>query len=257
MRIAWLSAFACVVASLPSYAAISLVQAKGGRNSTACDSNGAGVSGPPYNLTCSFPSLPTVGNTVIVSAETYNTTITIADNQGNTYSTVGEIQSDDTHRHAYLFSAPVTTSSGTFTVTVTLAANSFIVLHIYEWSGLDNASLIDQTSTGKSDSGTATVTSGSITTTQADELIFMAVGGDSTATPTAGTGLTLGETTANASQTVITLDDQYRVVSAIQTGQTYSIDFSPTTAGYAFVLGTFKATTGGGGAILRRALIGD
>jgi hypothetical protein len=238
---------ALLIASAPSFAAILPVQAKGGRNSTACDSNGTGVSGPPYQLTCSFATLPTVGNTVIVSAETYNTTMTAADNQSNSYSTANHIQSDDTHRHAYLFYAPVTTSSGTFTVTVEVAANSFIIVHIYEFSGLNNASLLDQTSTGKSDSGTATVTSGSVTTTQADELIFMIVGGDSTATPTAGTGFTLGETTSNAAQTVITLNDQYKIVSSIQSSQTYSMDFSPTTAGYAFVVGTFKAAAGGGG----------
>lgn len=71
----------------------------------------------------SFTSLPTVGSLAvvwasIVDADTTVPTLTCADNQGNTYTAQAGGTAQGRCR-TYIFTAPIATSSGTFTVTIT------------------------------------------------------------------------------------------------------------------------------------------
>lgn len=233
--------------SLPSFGAVALVQSKGGSGSTRCDTNG----GFPSSLTCTFTSTPTVGNTVFVSATTYNTTMTAADNQGNTYTVVDHVQNGDLI-HKYLFSAPVTTSSGSFTVTITVVLPSYQVMSIYEFSGLDNVALLDQHANATGTGSTQSV--GPVTTTSANELIFMTCGSQTSATWSNNGGVwTQGEYHTGFSTTVFDWD-QWRSVTSIQTSYTAAMDFTGSIPA-SCVLGTFNASGGGGGTTVRRRVV--
>lgn len=99
------------------------------------------------SIDVSFASLPTVGDTCVVFAAVAKagggTTLTCADNQGNTYTqtTTPELASNN---RAYVFNGPIATSSGTFTVTITAAlTGSNIAGFIAEWASLDDGTLSD------------------------------------------------------------------------------------------------------------------
>jgi hypothetical protein len=120
--------------------------------------------------TISFSSLPTVGNVVIVGEIGGNssTSMTMADNQTNSYSLLGSEPAGQANRQTTIWCTSVLTSSGTFTITATPLANgNFISLFAAEYSGLTCNP--DQSNVG---TGTTTpYTCGSITTRNAKDLL--------------------------------------------------------------------------------------
>lgn len=114
------------------------------------------VAGGYPSANVSFSTLPTVSNVVFVtgvwnpSFGTEPTSITVSDNQGNTYATT--VYNASTQANGVFISrAVVATSSGTFTVTATVtggSADAGVGLALMEVSGMDNADLLDQTGTG-------------------------------------------------------------------------------------------------------------
>jgi hypothetical protein len=155
-------------------------------------------------VTITFPSSNTAGNTLIVMARwaggSSNVTMAVTDSQGNTYSV---LRSRDNAPHDNLGSAGgafqqswivFSCNAGSNVVTLTPSGNVFSMFAIAEYSGL-SAGAIDQSNFGQ-DGGTAStaLNSGSITTTQASELII-AYGGseDGPGSFTAGTGWTIQE----------------------------------------------------------------
>jgi hypothetical protein len=110
------------------------------------------VTANPATCSVSFGTLPTVGNTVIVkviaATSTAVPTVTISDNQGNSYASPKDYEVLNTSRGNYLAStsAPVATSSGTFTVTASLTnptnVGIYIRLQATEYSGLATSQVI-------------------------------------------------------------------------------------------------------------------
>lgn len=109
---------------------------------------------------------------------------------------------------------------------------------VAEYSGLATTSPLDKTATGDGTSGAGSA--GSITTTQADELLIFAVNFDATATVTAGSSMTLEDSLQNSGSTTAW---EQRILTA--TG-TYSPTMSQSTgAGWTAVQASFKAASGG------------
>ncbi len=110
----------------------------------------------------SFDDTPTVGNLAVICVMRANVTVaspsTMADNQGNTYTRQIE-QWADGGNGVELWTAPIATSSGTFTVTLT---HAFIQQHcdvaVLEVSGANNASPIHQEATADKGFGATTGT---------------------------------------------------------------------------------------------------
>ena len=115
-------------------------------------------------LSASFTSNTTAGNTIVVAASTIGPAFSsISDTQGNTY-----VQAVANGPDGIWYATNV--KAGTDTVTAHFASSTgFSIIYIHEYSGLA-ANPLDQTS---SQIGTGTaVTSGAKTITQANELIF-------------------------------------------------------------------------------------
>lgn len=125
----------------------------------------------------SFSTLPAVGNTVVVLVSrsgSAGATISVSDNQGNSYTKAVESPNVSTCNTSSIWYANVGTSSGTFTVTATnsgSAGSSYISAVALEYSGLASSSLVDQTASN-SGTGVGTLSSGSITTTNANDLLI-------------------------------------------------------------------------------------
>lgn len=140
-------------------------------------STGVFRAGGALSASGSFGSLPTVGNMVVVLVSrsgSSGATLSVSDNQGNTYTKAVESATVGPCNTSSIWYAPVGTSSGTFTVTVTntgTAGSSYISATALEYSGLASSSVVDQTNSN-SGTGIGTLSSGSITTTNADDLLI-------------------------------------------------------------------------------------
>lgn len=129
--------------------------------------------------TASFTSTPTIGNYVflVVSGYLNSTDLnpTVTDNQatgGNTYHR-------DSYLHrtsctAYVYSAPVTKASGTFTISITAPAGTYMAWTILEVSGL-SASALDQVGTLSAGSGTSGTVTAAGANGQASELVIACI----------------------------------------------------------------------------------
>lgn len=197
--------------SAPCFPAVTLVQSKGGTTSTRCDTNGATAA----STSCTFGSTPTAGNLIsaVIYYDDFNSTVTItcSDNKSNSYTRRLTSGGDASKNKVVICDGYATTSTATFTVTATASASTYIVIHIYEWNGLNTASAFDQSGTSNviTSSTSSTVTSG--VTTAANELCLVGVSFSSNgAVPVAGTGFTLGEGSLTpASVTVVGGQDEY------------------------------------------------
>lgn len=185
----------------------------------------------------------TSGNLVVVWADVLNITRTLtpSDNgsSGIAWSTaIGPIDNASGVR-GYLFYRLCGSSDAT-QITVTpntgTIAQNVIVL---EFDGSPPASPLDQTGSGTNSTTTNHNITGTVTTTQADEVLVGGVGASSAAAFTAGGGYTLP---AGGSSTHAAM--QYRIVSAISNYD------SPTTSAAnentVSLLATFKLGGGGG-----------
>lgn len=144
--------------ALPALPAITLVQ-------SPAVVSGASVT----SQSATFSSTPTVGHTihVVCAADSQSITFTVTDNQGNTYTAA----TGATINGTYIFSAPVTTASGTFTVTCHLSSSSYVTMGIAEFSGETATPTVDQATHADPPSGTSW-SPGSITTTHAPDVII-------------------------------------------------------------------------------------
>jgi len=116
-------------------------------------------------LTKAFTQSNTAGNTIIVSVSGGASISSIADARGNAYSLAVQSAAGT---DAIYYARNI--RGGSNTITATFSASTQGLMYIHEYAGLDPSAPLDQVSV-LSGSGTA-VTSGSKTTTQANELIF-------------------------------------------------------------------------------------
>lgn len=129
---------------------------------------------------CSFGTLPTSGNAVIVAVnlrEAFSTiTVGVTDNQGNTYSQVASGGPfGGTASETYLFwCSSIGASSGTFTVTATFNSSPDVqIVGLMEVSGLSGS--VDQTGSGDGTGvSTCTVTCSSANSNAADLVVASA-----------------------------------------------------------------------------------
>jgi RHS repeat-associated protein len=187
-----------------------------------------------------FTSSTAAGNTIVVFVRVSSSTAdlnTPTDTQGNTYHlAVNTYQATGARRLAIFYAFNITGGPDTVTATSTTSGTN-LQIAMHEYSGiLKTADPLDQT-VGTAGAGPSNPTSGTVTTTQTNELIFGACT-DGVFTYTAGSGFTLRESLF--STTISATED--KIVSS--TG-TYSASCTQSSAtNWIAAIATFKA--GGG-----------
>ena len=193
-----------------------------------------------------FTTAPNIGEMVsVMDANWSGDTITsVVDNAGNTYTE--RVDQVNTSVRATIWEAPVTATTGTFTVTMTFASNEDHSGVVASWSGLA-ASPFDTADYLIDSADAAGLTVGpTATLAQADELILTVLGrtsGLSDSGIVVPTGYTLLGAEQNSSS-YIGFGAAYKIVSAttaVSANWTYTQNgSSPNVAGIA----TYKAATG-------------
>ena len=113
---------------------------------------------------------------------------TVADTQGNQYTLIGS-QTWSSHNFVERLYYTKNIPGGADTATVTLSGSKYMEVHLYDYSGLDTSSPLDASATPNT--GTSvTGTSGMVTTTNANDLLFGFFHSDNGVTNTAGSGFT-------------------------------------------------------------------
>lgn len=151
-----------------------------------------GATFPSTLAATAFGATATVGNTIIVAlmvdglAATAATTMT--DNKGNVYtlrSTVFAVNIDQVD----VWSAPITTGGTGLIVTAGGIGGTTASMILEEWSGLINATILDQQITGANTATTALSIGPTAATTNTTDLIWLAFGATTaTGTTTTATG---------------------------------------------------------------------
>ena len=173
-----LLALALTVGSLtvaPAHAAIAFVQVNA-------------ASGSSTNTeSVAFTSNTTAGDLILVGSDFSSGSISsVTDTQGNTFTQVGSALHNPNGHYAVLFYA-ANIKGGADTVTAKISASaSFLQVYLTEYSGVATSSPLD-VQAGAVGTG-STVSSGSATTTVADDLIFGYM--DSGGTGSTGSGFT-------------------------------------------------------------------
>ncbi|HEV2520844.1 MAG TPA: DUF4038 domain-containing protein [Candidatus Acidoferrales bacterium] len=194
-----------------------------------------------------MPINTTAGNLLVVycmNGGNNTATVTISDSAGQswTQTTSGYASSASTNRSAMFYranSAAVTSITATWTA----SANNIGAI-VYEISGADISSPADgSVNSSLSGSGITSLTSGSPTTTNANDiLIYGARSQNDETTWTAGTGYTIPANGSNTRQ-----GTQFKVVTSTQSGVTTTMSWNTGTVGAAGIFAAFKAASGGGG----------
>ncbi len=179
----------------------------------------------------------TTGNLLVVSVRLGNTVTvsSITDTAGNLSYTKATNNTNSSCGPNEIWYAKNITGNAANVVTAHLSGSSpFVAVFVRQYSGADPTSPLDQVATGDGTGGT--VTSGTFTTTTADEVIFAhSCVGALGVTYTAGTGY--GNVTQDANN-MSAIED--KIVSSIQTGATASFTLS-NGAGNSILVATFKA----------------
>ncbi len=155
----------------------------------------AAAPGSAKSLTASFPRATVAGDVVLVAFDfDSNVTVSsISDSQGNVFTEVGsQLTSPGGARSRVYFAKSI--KGGPDTVTVTLSGkSSWIELYLSEYSGIDPVNPIDAQAGASGNAGA--VSSGSVTTTVAGDVIYGFCVGDWACT--VGSGLTARSTFNN------------------------------------------------------------
>jgi hypothetical protein len=149
------------------------------------------VSGASASVSLNAPTQ--VGNTVVVYVIWSNTgSVALSDSRGNTFVNVSSPVSWSTGYRAQIFYAS-NIVGGTDTVTVAFGTKvtTFGVVYVHEYAGISAISPVDVTASASGSS--ASLNSGTVSTTSSNDLIFGAGVSDSSATA-AGSGFTARDT---------------------------------------------------------------
>jgi outer membrane protein assembly factor BamB len=136
-----------------------------------------------------FSKANTAGNLIVAYVIWDNPgAVTMSDTRGNTYTAATARQSWGNNWSAQVFYASgIKAGSNTVTATFGTSIKSFGIVYLHEYSGLANVSPVDVSASATGSSGS--MSSGAVTTTQANDLLFAAGASDKTVTA-AGTGFT-------------------------------------------------------------------
>lgn len=179
-------------------------------------------------------------DTIILGVFVVNSTSvsSVTDSQGNTFTLINSQTWSSNNFVERLYYAK-NIAGGADTITLTLAASAYMELHSYDYSGLDPSSPVDVSATPATGTGTSG-TSGSLTTTNANDLLFAFFHSDNDVTDTAGTGFT--GRTPTGDDTPLGEDEN------VSSTGTYSATMSFSGgADYVAFLVAFKAASSGGG----------
>ena len=141
-----------------------------------------------------FPNANTAGNLIVAYVVWTNTgTVTLSDSKGNSYASVAAPTrwNSNTWSAQVFYARNVSGGANTVTATFSNAITSWGILYIHEYSGMNKLSPLDVSSSAAGSS--SAMNSGSITTTNANNLIFGAGSSSNTVTQ-AGTGFTTRST---------------------------------------------------------------
>jgi hypothetical protein len=150
-----------------------------------------------------FPSNNTAGNLIVafVRMSTTNQTVAVSDTLGNSYTeAVSQTQTADGHQIHVFYAKNIFGGANAITATFS-SANNHPWLAVYEYSGLDTVSPLDQTAKSQG-SGSVASAGPTASISLSNELVFAATGLPSsyTGSETAGTGYTLIQQDAGASR---------------------------------------------------------
>ena len=136
-----------------------------------------------------FSNANTAGNLIVAYVVWDNPgAVTVSDTRGNTYTAATTRQNWGNNWSAQVFYASgIKAGSNTVTATFGTSIKSFGIVYLHEYSGLASVSPVDVSASAAGSS--ASMSSGAVTTTQANDLLFAAGVSDNTVT-TAGTGFT-------------------------------------------------------------------
>ncbi len=168
------------------------------------------------------------GNLLLVSFNAYKTTVSsVVDSAGNTWTQ--DWYATHSSINAYGYHLPTTSNAGGITsVTITIAASADLAASVDEWSG------VTSTTNGTAPSGTgdaATASSGSLTTTNANNLLWGAIGTDVETVSAVATGWTSeGTVTTNnvaitAAYQVVSATGSYTLSGTLSSSGIYAVDF--------------------------------
>ena len=113
----------------------------------------------------------------------------VSDTQGNQYTLIGSPQTWSSHNFVERLYYAKNIKGGADTATVTLSGSKYMEVRVYEYSGLDPSSPLDASAT-PSTGTSVTGTSGTLTTTNASDLLFGFFQSDNDVSNTAGSGFT-------------------------------------------------------------------
>ena len=135
-----------------------------------------------------FSKANTAGNLIVVYVVWDNSgTVTVSDTRGDTYTAATARQTWGNNWSAQVFYAPdIVGGSNTVKATFGTAITSFGLVYLHEYSGLATALPVDVSASAAGTS--ASMSSGAVTTSQANDLLFAAGASDNTVTQ--GTGFT-------------------------------------------------------------------
>ena len=152
---------------------------------------GTATSNALKTIAVSLAAATTKGNLVVVGFDFTGTTFTsIADNQGNAFTQVGtEITSPGGARTRLYYARNI--KGGSETVTINLGANPpYLEVYVAEYAGVDTTTPLDVSA--QATGSTSSVTSGSVVTTSANDLLMAYCVGDNSCS--AGSGFTARST---------------------------------------------------------------
>jgi len=199
------------------------------------------ASSSATSLQITFPQNVVSGNTVVCGAKYRNGTPSFSDSLGNTWAT--DINDPNNDMGTMIGSIKSITNAGSMTVTFgTTTSATKIGLSCMEYSGFTGGAALDQSNTSTG-SGTA-FSSGSVTTTAANELLFCAVSDSFNGTPYSWTSsFTLltegasGTSRASFADRIVTSTGTYTATATMSS-----------TANYRSTIATYKEVGGGGAA---------
>ena len=181
------------------------------------------------------------GDLIVLGLFVLNSTSvsSVIDMQGNQYTLIGSPQTWSPHNYVERLYYAKNIKGGANTTTVTLSGSAYMEMRLYDYSGLDTSSPLDASATPQT--GTSvTGTSGTLTTSNANDLLFGYFHSDNDVTNSAGSGFTgriLGDDPEGEDR-VVTSTGSYSA----------TMSFSGS-ADYVGFLVAFKAAAGGGGSL--------
>ena len=212
----------------------------------------------------SFATLPAVNNYVFVLSSRYagggtgTGNITFSDNQSNTWDFVTD--RGNTSNYESIGYAKVTTSSGTFTITLSMAGSTsgnYYCSDAIEWSNVTAATPVYDVTLTAVGSGMSQNTGTTATTTQANDLVLAVLSGDGGNPMNISTPASAGYTSLAVQQNAsahIGFEASYKTVAA--TGTQSAAWTTTVTSTWSVGIGTFKINAAAGGAVPRLTMLG-